>query len=125
MKCVYITCSTAIVLSALMLAPVMAAPPRDTVMARARQAVEHGIAYLKRVQEADGSWDHYPATTALALAGMLRNGRTELNDPAVARGVRFLLHSVKPNGAIYDDHDPNTALPNYNTSLALMTLMRS
>jgi squalene-hopene/tetraprenyl-beta-curcumene cyclase len=111
-----------LLLPLLTVTPVMAAPPRDPAMARARQAVERGVDYLKRVQETDGSWDHYPATTALALAGLLRNGHTELNDPAVRRGVQFLLRSVKPNGAIYDDRDPNTALPNYNTSLALMTL---
>lgn len=99
-----------------------AAPPKDPVLTRARQAVARGVAYLKSVQETDGSWEHYPATTALALAGLLRNGHNERNDPAVTKGVQFLLRSVKSNGAIYDDRDPNTALPNYNTSLALMAL---
>lgn len=94
----------------------------DPLLLKARQAIAKGIAYLHRVQEKDGSWSHYPGITALALAALLRNGHTELNDPAVSRGVSYLLRLVKPSGAIYDDRDPNLALPNYNTSLSLMAL---
>ncbi len=97
------------------------APP-DPTLAKARQSVTRGLAYLRRVQETDGSWSEYPATTALAVAAFLRNGRTELNEPAVAKGVQFILRSVKPNGAIYSDANPAQALPNYNTSLCLMAL---
>ncbi len=92
------------------------------VKSTAQQAVDRGLAYLQRVQETDGSWSHYPATTALAVAAFLRNGHTELKDPVVSKGVQFLLASVKPNGAIYSDANPATALPNYNTSLCLMAL---
>src|SRR5689334_21882215 len=75
----------------------------DPVLQRAKQAVIRGIEYLHRTQETDGSWGHYPATTALALSGLLRNGKTETNDPAVARGVQFLVKSVQPNGGIYSN----------------------
>jgi squalene-hopene/tetraprenyl-beta-curcumene cyclase len=117
---------TALLVSALLVGPFRhthAAPPRpDPVMARARQAVDKGLNYLRRVQETDGSWSEYPATTALALTAFLRNGHNELNEPAVARGVKFLLRSVKPSGAIYNDANPATALPNYNTCLSVMAL---
>lgn len=103
------------------LARTQAAPPEPT-LSQARQAVARGLAYLRRVQEADGSWSQYPATTALALAGFLRNGRTERNEPAVANGIKYILRSVKPNGAIYSDANAATALPNYNTSLCVMAL---
>ncbi|HZP84064.1 MAG TPA: prenyltransferase/squalene oxidase repeat-containing protein, partial [Chthonomonadaceae bacterium] len=103
------------------LARTPAAPPEPT-LTQARQAVAKGLAYLRRVQEADGSWSQYPATTALALAGFLRNGRTERNEPAVANGIKYILRSVKPNGAIYSDANAATALPNYNTSLCVMAL---
>src|SRR5947207_1012699 len=96
-----------------------AAPP-DPGMQKAKQAVGRGIEYLHRTQETDGSWGHYPATTSLALSGMLRNGKTESNDPAVARGVQFLLKSAQPNGGIYSNANPAMALPNYNTCLAVM-----
>lgn len=101
-----------------------AAPPAlsHASQARAQLAVRKGIAYLKRVQERDGSWSHYPATTALAVSALIRNGHSELKEPAVAAGIQFLLANEKPNGAIYSDQNPNTALPNYNTSLAIMAL---
>lgn len=95
---------------------------QDATMQRAKQAVEKGIGYLHRVQETDGSWSHYPATTALALSGLLHNGRTESNDTNVAKGIQFLIHNAKPNGGIYTDANPAIALPNYNTSLAIMAL---
>jgi squalene-hopene/tetraprenyl-beta-curcumene cyclase len=102
-------------------APAVAAPPA-AITAKAKQSVEKGLNYLRSVQEADGSWSHYPATTALAVTAFLRNGRTEAKDPNVAKGIRFLLQNVKPNGAIYSDANPSTALPNYNTCLALVAL---
>ncbi|HEV2471335.1 MAG TPA: prenyltransferase/squalene oxidase repeat-containing protein [Chthonomonadales bacterium] len=90
--------------------------------AKAEQAVARGLAYLRGTQESDGSWSHYPAITALALAGFLRNGRTGANDSAVAKGLRFLVRSAHPNGSIYSAANPATALPNYNTSLAVVAL---
>lgn len=90
--------------------------------ALAHQEITRGISFLHNVQERDGSWSHYPGITALALSALLRNGHTERNDSSVARGIQFLLRMEKPNGAIYDNRDPNLALPNYNTSLCIMAL---
>jgi len=87
-----------------------------------RAAVTRGLQYLRITQEPDGSWGDYPATTALAVSAFLRNGRNEANEPAVAKGVLYILRSVKPNGGIYSDANAATALPNYNTSLCLMAL---
>ncbi len=101
--------------------PLYAAPPVPA-KAKAIAAVTKGLAYLRSVQEADGSWSHYPATTALAVTAFLRNGRTEVKDTATAKGIQFLLKNVKPNGAIYSDENPATALPNYNTCLAMVAL---
>ena len=98
------------------------APAQNASLTRARQSVAKGLDYLRKTQETDGSWGHYPATTALALSAFLRNGRKELTDPAVASGLKFLTRAAKPNGAIYSDANPALALPNYNTSLALVAL---
>ena len=93
---------------------------------KARQAVVKGLDYLRKTQETDGSWGHYPATTALALSAFLRNGRTERTDPAIARGLQFLTKEAKPNGAIFSDVlGPALALPNYNTSLAIIALVEA
>jgi squalene-hopene/tetraprenyl-beta-curcumene cyclase len=99
--------------------------PSDSLRPKVQQAVNKGMDYLRRTQETDGSWSHYPATTALAVSALLRNGRTELNDPAVAKGVKFILGAVKPNGGIYSDGNPAQALPNYNTCLAIMALTQT
>ena len=98
------------------------AAPADATLQQAKQAVSKGLAYLKSVQEPDGSWGRYPATTALALAAFLRNGQTEQREAAVEKGVKYILQSVKPDGGIYSDADPQLALPNYNTSLCMLTL---
>ncbi|HLJ56446.1 MAG TPA: hypothetical protein VKT77_15515 [Chthonomonadaceae bacterium] len=102
--------------------PVARAAAPDATMQKARQAIGRGIEYLHRTQETDGSWQHYPATTALALSALLRNGKTENNDPAVAKGVQFLIRSVQRNGGIYANANAAIALPNYNTCLAVMAL---
>ncbi len=115
------TATLSVGLLAGLLGSVQAGPPNAT-QTKARQAVAKGLDYLLKTQEADGSWGEYPATTALALSAFLRNGRTELTTPAVAKGLKFLTRSVKPSGAIYSDANPAMALPNYNTSLALVAL---
>jgi squalene-hopene/tetraprenyl-beta-curcumene cyclase len=40
----------------------------------------------------------------------------------VAKAVRYLAKLSKSNGAIYSDKNPATALPNYNTALAMTAL---
>lgn len=94
--------------------------------AKVRTAIAKGLDYLRKTQETDGSWNKYPATTALALSAFLRNGRTERTDPALAKGLQFLTRSAKPNGSIYSDVlGPALALPNYNTSLSMVALVES
>jgi squalene-hopene/tetraprenyl-beta-curcumene cyclase len=95
---------------------------QDVILTNARVSVNRGLDYLRHIQEKNGSWGEYPATTALALAAFLRNGKTEVKETAVASGVQFLLRQARPNGAIYDPRDPARALPNYNTALAIMAL---
>jgi len=113
--------SFTVVLAAAALTAANGAPP-DPAIQRAKQAVVKGIEYLHRTQETDGSWGHYPATTSLALSGLMRNGKTETNDPAVRNGVQSLLKSVQPNGSICTKSNPAIELPNYNTCLALVAL---
>lgn len=109
----------------LLLGLVQPAFAADAVKDKAQQAVTKGLAYLRGVQETDGSWSHYPATTALAVTAFLKNGRTEAKDPAVAKGIQYIIGQVKPNGAIYSDANASTALPNYNTSLCLLALTQT
>src|SRR5437870_12486694 len=70
----------------------------------AREAARRAVAYLERTQAPDGSWQHYPGITALAVMAL---GAAEgVKHPAAHRGARFLAGMAKPNGAIYDDRAP-------------------
>jgi squalene-hopene/tetraprenyl-beta-curcumene cyclase len=88
-----------------------------------RAAVRHGAEYLAGAQAADGSWQHYPGITALAVMALASaEGRKH---PGVRRGARFLASLAQPDGGIYDPRDPARALPNYNTALSLTALRMS
>jgi squalene-hopene/tetraprenyl-beta-curcumene cyclase len=112
-----------ITLVVLLMLPAAAAPQPKTQNAKLGidVAVARGVAYLKRSQGAGGDWQHYPGITAVATLALLRSRLTE-RDAAVKKAVAYLLSKVKPNGAIYDDSNPATALPNYNTALAMTVL---
>jgi squalene-hopene/tetraprenyl-beta-curcumene cyclase len=80
-----------------------------------------GAKFLRGSQGKNGDWQEYPGITALAALALIRAGATE-KDPAVAKAMRYLVSQAKPNGGIYSDKNPATALPNYNTALALTAL---
>ncbi len=92
--------------------------------AKAVQAViDKGIAFLVSKQQANGMFGSpragEPGLTALILTGMLRGGKT-VNDPAVAKGLKYLESKIQPDGGIYD-----RGLSNYTTSLAIMALAQT
>ncbi len=64
---------------------------------------------------------HMPGITALVLRGLLMDDDLAVAyaaaQPAIDRGVDYLLSFQQPDGGIYDQ-----VLPNYNTSLALSAL---
>jgi len=109
---------------------VVAAPPRPAAAVpgaaqarqQARAAMDRGVAYLRKTQQEDGSWLHYPGITALDLIALVRAG-VAASDPAASRAAAFLAAQAKPNGGIYDDSNPAQALPNYNTSLSVSALV--
>lgn len=94
----------------------------------ARQTIEKAVAYLRSQQdEATGGWSipddgkpHLPGVTALVLNGLLMEPTIDDSDPAVRRGLDYLLSRRQSDGGIYD-----SVLPNYNTALALSALSRS
>ncbi len=59
--------------------------------------------------------------TALAVSAFMGNPSAHASERApetVARGYKFILASVKPDGGIYHQEDEN-----YNTSICLMALL--
>jgi squalene-hopene/tetraprenyl-beta-curcumene cyclase len=102
--------------------------PRDAGSASLRREVQHaidkGLAFLKTQQKPEGwfSTADYPAITGLALTAFLRdpeNRYTADKSEIVKNGVAYLLSCAHPDGGIYKKTD----LLNYNTSVAMMTLL--
>lgn len=93
--------------------PLHGAPDAKDVQA----SLDKAIAYLKKSQDANGSWSAQrtgPGVTALIAAGMLRAG-VPADDPALAKALDYLEKSVKKDGGIYDK-----GLANYVTSCGVM-----
>ena len=92
---------------------------------QAREMIELSIEYLRSQQdEATGGWalmpegvPQQPAITSLVLTGMLMEPDISASDPAVSRGVDFVLSYRNEDGSISDG-----VLANYNTSIALSAL---
>jgi len=87
-----------------------------------RAVVEPGIAALGQKQNPDGSLAPRlggPGITALAVAALLRHGRTT-SDPVVAKGLSYLEQSIRPDGGIYD-----RGLANYTTCLAVLAFQEA
>lgn len=102
--------------------PVKSPPAAKSERARVTATARRGLDFLRKKQEQDGSWQHYPGITAVCLLACARHGLTE-KDPAVARASAYLVSQARPNGAIYTDAmGPAQALPNYNTALSLAAL---
>ncbi|MEM1424756.1 MAG: prenyltransferase/squalene oxidase repeat-containing protein [Planctomycetota bacterium] len=94
---------------------------------QAREMIELSIEYLRSQQDAEtGGWGvmpggspQLPAITSLVLTGMLMEPDISASDPAVSRGVDFVLSFANEDGSISDG-----VLANYNTSIALSALAR-
>ena len=79
-------------------------------------SVKSGLKWLLTQQEKDGSWQHYPAITALVLSSFLRaHPSINAEDTLLSDGFEFLARCVQPDGGIYLED-----MPTYNTSICLM-----
>ena len=83
--------------------------------------VEAAVRFLVQAQKPDGGWGDAErvGVTALATAALLHSG-FDAEDPTVADGLAFLRSSGKQDGGLYGT---GTTHRNYDTALALMTLM--
>ena len=79
-----------------------------------------GIGYLRGAQADDGSWSHHagPAVTALVATALIRHGRS-VDDPMLAKALRYLENHVRDDGGIYQR---GTRYRNYETCLAIVCL---
>ena len=87
-------------------------------------SIDRGLEWLKGQQAEDGLFANHPGITALALTAFLRHPQkkySEAEHPFIQKGLQRLIGMQQPNGAIYDI-EMQPALPNYNTSIAVMAL---
>ncbi|HEX3871546.1 MAG TPA: prenyltransferase/squalene oxidase repeat-containing protein [Pirellulales bacterium] len=111
-----------LVVLALLCAPLSAADSNDLAQKR-QDAVNRGVEFLRSKQGDDGSYSGSagPAVTALVTTALLRSGRT-LNDPFIAKSLKYLEGFVQPDGGIYQ---PQTNYKNYETCLAIVAFERA
>ncbi len=86
-----------------------------------QQTVQRGVDFLvNKGQEADGSYGKQvgPGVAAICTLALLKHGRSP-DDPAVAKGLKFIETFIHEDGGIYTPKQP---VQNYETSLALMCL---
>ena len=109
------------------LAPAPARALDEAHYRAAREMIDRSIAFLRAQQDsASGGWlvrddgPQIPAITGLVLTGMLMEPNIDARDPAVARGLGFILANRRPDGGIYD-----SILASYNTSICLSALARA
>jgi squalene-hopene/tetraprenyl-beta-curcumene cyclase len=103
----------------------LANKPEDvSVRNEVQLALDKGLAWLKKVQHGDGSWDGpaNPALTALPALALLHGppsgNDSTAKDDAVQKAVAALRTHEKGNGGIYEK-----GLSNYNTALCLTALL--
>ncbi|WP_206290849.1 prenyltransferase/squalene oxidase repeat-containing protein [Humisphaera borealis] len=106
-------------LLALMISPLALAA--DSPAASARESIDKGVAFLRKAQQTDGSWQTSPrdppGISALVLRALVQDPGTGTKSEAVLKGYKQLLSNQKPDGGIYAD-----MLANYNTAIAISSL---
>lgn len=80
--------------------------------------VAKAVEFLQKSQAEDGSFSKQagPGVTALAATALLRSGRS-IDDPLVAKSLKYLEGFVSPDGGI---HQPNSPYANYETCISIL-----
>ena len=94
---------------------------------RGRAVADCAIEFLKSQQDPKtGGWSHnpdgpnFPAITGLVVNGMLLDPRIDPSNPAVSKGLDYILSYAQDDGSIHDG-----MLPTYNTAICISALSQA
>lgn len=89
------------------------------------QVVDRAIAYLRKTQREDGSWNdnNTPGFTGIVVTGLLNSGRISAKDPMMDRALHYIEAQVNPQAGHIAGPKPDIHLENYVTSVNVMALV--
>ena len=104
---------------------------RELLTPQAREMTQQALAYLARIQDADGGWSdaHYPSNTGVTalvcLAFMAEGSRPRIGryGKPVNRGLEFLLKNVKKGSGVIAGKGTNPHGPMYEHALSTLALL--
>jgi squalene-hopene/tetraprenyl-beta-curcumene cyclase len=87
--------------------------------------VDKAIAYLRKTQNADGSWGdkQQVGTTGIVMTGLLKTGKLSPDDPMVEKGLKYIESLINPREHHIAGQNPRVQLKNYVTSINVLTLV--
>lgn len=103
--------------------PDASAAGNPALQSKTKDAIERGLGFLEKAQKPGGFWstEDYPGLTGLIAQAFLgQPGGKNHNGKPVSEGLKFIRESARPDGGIY-----RKGMGNYNTSIALTTLLRA
>jgi squalene-hopene/tetraprenyl-beta-curcumene cyclase len=89
------------------------------------EVTDKAIAYLKKSQNADGSWGDAKlarAITGIVVTGMIQTGKATADDPTVAKALKFIETLVNTKEGHIAGKDAKINLHNYVTCVNVMAL---
>ncbi len=86
--------------------------------------VTKAINFLRSSQEENGGWStkRSPGITGIVITGLLKSGKVDVNDPMVAKGLKYIEGLVNPEAGHIAGKDPRVQLQNYVTCINVMAL---
>ena len=93
----------------------------DAHAKKADAVAANAIDFLRKAQAEDGSWSDKsgPAVTALIVGALLEQPHIKRTDPAVKKGIDYILGFVQEDGSIH-----HGVVENYSTAICLTTLAK-